>query len=482
VTRRVLSAGIVLGLFGLALALRLGQHHAALLYPDGYQYLLMARGIAEHLQPTTVLGPGGDAFVPSPDAMVKPLFPLLVALVHAFGTSWLLAAQVVTATAAAWASTALALLVAKLGGSWLAGLSAAALLLASPSTGFWSGFSGPDPLALALVLSAGLAFAHRRPTVGGVLTGLAITARPEVALLAVAGAIASLRGEQSRQELRRAAPPAVLTVVLLYALLRVPVSFASWWVVWLLPILLGAVGLVVVLPRRWLPYLALAALGMAALAIVVRPGPAALWHDDWPLLVLGAIGTLVLLRRREPKTAVLAVVAAAVLLGAVYVVKNPTLPRYFALLLPAAAILVGLAMAELPARARTAAAGVVAVAAGIGLLHPVPGSRDYDMFPMVAHRIAHRLEPVPEPLVTAAPDAYGFWLPDHTVTRMRAGVRGAILLDAAQRLYAPRLGARGRVVARVSDGIAFARPDLEIDAAPAVLVAGQVVSARRRSP
>ena len=80
-----------------------------------------------------------------------------------------------------------------------------------------------------------------------------------------------------------------------------------------------------------------------------------------------------------------------------------------------------------------------------------------------------------EPLVTAAPDAYGFWLPDHAVKRMRPGVRGAILLDATQRLYEPRLTADGTVVARL-DALAFSRPDLEIDADPATLVAGRVVS------
>jgi hypothetical protein len=72
-------------LFAGALALRLAQHHDALLYPDGYQYLLMARGIAEHFEPTTVLGPGGDTFVPSPDAAAKPVYPLVVAGVHVFG-------------------------------------------------------------------------------------------------------------------------------------------------------------------------------------------------------------------------------------------------------------------------------------------------------------------------------------------------------------------------------------------------------------
>jgi hypothetical protein len=59
---------------------------------------------------------------------------------------------------------------------------------------------------------------------------------------------------------------------------------------------------------------------------------------------------------------------------------------------------------------------------------------------------------------------------------MRTGVHGAVLLDATQRLYEPRLTAKGRAVARVSDDIAFARPDLEIDAGPAVLVVGRVIA------
>ena len=79
---RLLAALPAAALFALALALRLHQHHDALMYPDGYQYLLMARGIGEHLEPTTVLGPGGDVFVPNPDAAAKPLFPIVVAAVH----------------------------------------------------------------------------------------------------------------------------------------------------------------------------------------------------------------------------------------------------------------------------------------------------------------------------------------------------------------------------------------------------------------
>ena len=157
----------------MALVVRLDQHHSALLYPDGYQYLLMARGIGEHFQPTTVLGPGGDAFVPNADAAVKPLFPLVVAAVHAVGMSWLDAATLVTVVAGAWAVTAVALLVRRLSGSTAAGLAAGALVLASPSVAFWSGFSGPDPLAVALV------FSPRSPSsTGGHVLGASLRGSP----------------------------------------------------------------------------------------------------------------------------------------------------------------------------------------------------------------------------------------------------------------------------------------------------------------
>ena len=471
------SAALAAALFTVALGVRATQHHAALLYPDGYQYLLMARGIGEHLQPTTVLGPGGDAFAPSPDASLKPFFPLVVAGVHALGASWLDAARLVTVVAGAWAVTAAAMLVTRLGGSRAAGLAAGALLLASPSIGFWSGFSGPDPLAVALVLSAALAFAHQRPGVGGALTGLAVATRPEIALVVVAGWLFALRRTDGRSQLARAVPATVAAVALVYGLLRVPVSVTDWKLAWLVLILAVGIGLVLVVPAAWLRYAAFAGAGLVALAVLAEPGPRALWQDDWPLLVAGAAGLgILLLRRTDHEAAALAAVGIVFLLGSVYLVKNPGLVRYFSLLLPAAAVLAGLAVSALPPRARLAALSAITVVAAIGLSNPVPGNRDVDMFPIVARGIAGTLAAAhPEPLVTAAPDAYGFWLPSQTVRDMRPGARGAVLLDATQRLYEAHLTATGRTVVRVSDGIAFAGPDLEIDAGPAILVVGHVV-------
>ena len=471
-----LSLLATLALFPIALAVRLHQHHAALLYPDGYQYLLMARGIGEHLEPTTLLGPGGDLFVPNADAAVKPVFPLAVAAVHAAGISWIDAATLVTVVAAAWVVTAAALLVRRLSGSTAAGLGAGVLVLASPSVAFWSGFSGPDPLAVALVLSAALAFAHGRAGLGGVLTGFAVATRPEFVLLALAGGVLALRNEDARGQLRRAAPTALLTALLVFAVLRTPVTVSDWKLASLIPIALVALALVTRVPPRMALYGAVAALAVVALVVAGRPGPATLWEVDRPLLVVAALALVVLLRDRERRSHAFLVLGGVLLLGAVYLVKNPTLARYFALLLPAAALLAGLAVGALPSRLRAAGVAVVAAVAALGLVNQVPGSRDHDMFPVVASGIEERLLGGEQPLVTAAPDAYGFWLPEHGVRQMRPGARGAILLDATQRLYEPGLTADGTVVARLGGAIAFARPDLEIDADPAILVSGRVVA------
>ena len=80
-----------------------------------------------------------------------------------------------------------------------------------------------------------------------------------------------------------------------------------------------------------------------------------------------------------------------------------------------------------------------------------------------------------EPLVTAAPDAYGFWLPEQRVRRMRPGIHGAILLDAAQRLYEPRLTADGAWSPASGAPSPSHAPISEIDTDPAVLVVGSVV-------
>jgi hypothetical protein len=81
-------------------------------------------------------------------------------------------------------------------------------------------------------------------------------------------------------------------------------------------------------------------------------------------------------------------------------------------------------------------------------------------------------------LISAAPDAYGFLLPGRPQRSLRPGARGLILLDGAQRAYAPGLDARGALIAKLTAPQGFQRPDGTIDTAPALLIRGVVTEAR----
>jgi hypothetical protein len=202
-----------------------------------------------------------------------------------------------------------------------------------------------------------------------------------------------------------------------------------------------------------------------------------LWAQDWPILVLGLVGFVIALFGSDRRSFAIGVLLAGALLCAVYWVKNPGLERYFAIVLPfVAAILAAAGVAELSRRGRwqpAAALPVVAAAAAVVLLGSSSPRHDADVFSRTAPRLATLLPPS-DALVTAAPDAYSFWLPDQRVRVMRPGVRGWILLDPAQRAYAPELGARGSIVSSIDSGFAFSRPDGEIDAGLSTLVVGSV--------
>ena len=389
-------------LFSVALLVRSLQPHGALLYPDGYQYQLMARGIAEHGRPIVQLGHGGDTWIPSAEAALKPLYPLLVAALHLLGPSLATAATLVALVSSAAVVTLAAAVADRLGGSWIA---AAGLCLASPAIVFWSGFSGPDSLAQALALGAALAVLSSRERLGGVLWGLGVVARPEVALLALALPLMRRR--------------------------RVEALVCG----------LFAIAAVLLIVR---PPLALPAGGGIGHGGAIVP----LLRSDWPLLLLAAFGL-----RRSPW------LALGLLPLAAYLVKNGESARYLTEMLPVAAI----AASMLGARALVGAAALV-------LATSAPASVGPDPF----LPIARGLPPDGEPLVTAAPDAYGLLVSGRAVRFMRPGARGLVLLDGAQRAYEPGVEARGRTVARLP--AEFLRPDGRLDESPAVLVRGAVAS------
>jgi hypothetical protein len=472
--RAGVAVGGALALTGL-FVLRLRGMHEAPLYPDGYQYLTMARGIGQHLQPVAALGPGGDLLAPSADAAAKPLFPALVALAESVGLSPLEAAQVVAALAAAAVAPLAGLVTLRLGANRAAALLAALLCLASPALGFWSGFAGPDVLAQALALAAALAFLCRRPVTGGLLAGLCVAARPELAALWFGAALAAAAAPRLRRDAVLGSAAALTVLAGVIGLLRPPLASST-----LLLLAAGAalgclVGAALVLAGRSSVRAcggSAAGLGLLlAFAIVRGSGWSDLARHDWALLTLAGAGLLVAGRSPSSRAAALRIAALTLALGVVYWWKNPGSERYVAVLLPALAVLAGLGLSRLRP-------GVLAGAAALALAGTLAASMP-DVGPDSFSAIAGRLEHAPAgTLVTAAPDAYGVLLPGRAVRVMRPGAAGLVLVDGAARAYEPGLRVSGRLVARIAAGPGFLRPDGRLDDAPALLYRGRVLAPR----
>lgn len=481
-TRGRLASLLLFTVLGvLAAAIRMLQFHHALIYPDGYQYLLMARGIAEHGRPLTTLGHGGDLFVPNADASLKPLFPLLVALLHLCGIPLRSAGEAVTVLAEAAEVVLVGLVACALTRSRLAGVAASALCLASAGLAFWSGFSGPDALAQALALGSVLALAGRRWTTGGAVAGLCITARPELALVAlVALAVAAGRRESRAGAVSalRAAAGAVLAVLLAT---RPALGLPE-------PRLLLEVGAAAIAaallvdlglhrPRLTAPIGVLvtaAAIALESSAWHAPTGGRTLLETDWPLLAVGIGGLLIGLFAPALRACAFCLVVGAALLGSAYYAKNPELPRYAAELLPVLALGGAVGAAAIARAQRSVLMAAVVPAAAVAVLALAPQPRlGPDPFGQIARQLDSRSE---TPLLTAAPDAYGLLLAPRPVISLAAGLRGLALFDAAQRTYAPELRARGSAVARLASTGFMLRPGAPVDRKPALLVYGRVVS------
>jgi hypothetical protein len=388
------------------------EARGALLYPDGYQYLLMAKGIAAHGRPIVTLGRGGDTWLPSADASLKPLFPALVALLHLLGLPLRIAAEALTAAASSAVCVLVGALVARLTRSSLAALAAGALCVASPSLAHWAAFAGPDPLAQALALGAALAFLDRRPALAGALAGLCVTTRPEYALLVLPLCLLSLR-------FMTVACAAVACVV---AAVRPPVTLNT---------------------------------ASAVIAGATPKGITGVVRSDWPVLLLAVAGLVCAPRRHAA-----ALVATASGLGAAYMLKDPGSVRYFAALVPVACVAAGYAVVRKPGPL------VAAAVAALAVVLPREAGPSPDPFLSVAERLRGTT-----PIYTAAPDAYGLMLA-RPVRFLRPGVRGLILLDGAQRAYEPQIDVRGRLLRRISPRVGFVRPDGTLDGQPIALIRG----------
>lgn len=475
-TIAVLSTLAVAPLF----AVRLHEAEPGLLYPDGYQYLLMAKGIAAHGRPLLTLGPHGDTLLPSADAAAKPLYPAVVAFFHIFGLTWFAAARAVSALAAACTVVLTGLLGRRLAGSWLAAAVAASACLASRELSFWSGFSGPDSLGQALALGAVLAFLGRRPRLGGLLAALAILARPELALVALAAACVGLARDELRPPTRRAASAAVLSLVALLGVLRPPLEappFATVLLAVLLAALAGAAFLILTRDGpRITPSMIVGV--VAAIALIAPLGAGAegirQWAgNDWTLLLAGLVGFSVAVRAPRLRPALHVTLLAGALLVSVYGLKNPSSDRYMSLLTPLVALLASFATANRTRRHhRVVVLGVVGLIA-ITLALPRLPPHSPDAFPTVAGQL-EALHLPRLPFVTAAPDAYGVLLPRQSFVVARPGARGLIIADGAQRAYSPSLRLEGRTLATLDPGTGFVRADGAIDRQPVRILLGTI--------
>ena len=415
-------------------------------------------------------------FTPNVDAAVKPLFPALVALASVLGVSPADAARAITVLAGAAVPVLTGLLALRLGAGRVAAAVAALLCAVSPTLVYWSGYSGPDPMAQALALGAALTLLHRRPVVGGALAGLCVLARIDYAIVALAAFAAAVAVRSLRREAIRSAASGVLVAVVIVGLVRPPVELppaaaivGSLGLAGLAAVLLLAAGRVggrgpPASPSRSSRHLRCS---------TAAPGPRSpgrtgrCFFSPWQASPC-ACGHGARDRSRS------AIMALSLPLAVLYWVKNPGLERYVAQLVPELALVAALGLGTLGrARLAVATAASALVTAGIALSsQPAIGVDSFQ-------ELAPALERAPAgPLVTATPDAYGFLLPERPVRRLQPGAEGLVLLDGAARAYAPGVRVEGKLLRRIPVITGFLRPDGTVDRRPALLYRGRVAGSR----
>jgi hypothetical protein len=472
-TLRIVVAAAAAGAITQLAVWKLSRLHGGMLYPDGYQYLVMSRGIAENGRALFDTGRGGDVLLPNADAALKPFEPLLVALLHLGGLGWWDAASIVTAGAAVGVVLLAGALTWHVTGSKLFAGSAAALCIASPSVTWWSAFLGPDAVAPCMGLAALLAALRGRPQVAGVLAGLAATSRPEYALAAGVALIGMLIERETRQAAARGFACALLTVAAVIAVTRPPLGIVDGGQ------LAMAGGAVILAGVAWamVPRLAATswaatvgmtgAIGVAlAAALAGRAEGLHVLASDQPLIIGLVVVGLVLAAAGERRVLVIRLTLLIGLMLLIYWEKNPALDRYPTQLLPLAVVpaLAGLARIRRPGAIRVAP---LLVAFATLVLWPPSAPIETDTFRTVAGKL-----PANGPaLISATPDAYSFWLPHRSHRLIVPHARGLFIVDGATRSLTP-LRVCGTVLQRVSSEPGFAPPYAELDIEPAELVAG----------
>jgi hypothetical protein len=475
---RLPRLGLWLG-FGVAVVIgRLVRLDGGLLYPDGYQYLLMARGIARNGRAILDTGAGGNVLIPNADAALKPFQPLLVAICHLLGLGWLDSARLVTALAGAAVVILVAVIARRLTGSVLLAAAAAAICLASPTLTWWAGFVGPDMLAPALGLAALLAAREGRPRLAGCLAALAAATRPEYLLAGIAALIGAALGGQ-RRAAAQALPAGALTLAVVIGVTRPPISAPSGT-----ELVQAAVGCLIasvaytLMPRLAEHQLLVRACGAFAVALAAlatltgRAEGLRQLVSDQPLLVAVVIIGAMLALGSADRAFVLRLLVLVGLVAGIYWQKNPNLDRYLIQLLPFLVIIAVCGLRRM--KPQPLMLGMVTAAVLISAVgHPAPAPRSTDSF----RTIAAQLGATGRPLISASPDAYSFWLPNRPQQQLHAGSHGLILIDATARAYLPHLRVCGETQAVFDSGPGFSASG-GLDDRPARLIQGTARSGR----
>lgn len=476
-------AACVTGVVAIALAVwRYRERQPGLLVPDGYQYLLMARGIGEHLRPITQLGPEGAQWLPNTDASWKPLFPALVATGDALGLTPLGAAQLIVAVCGALLVVASGAIVWLYGRSLWATSMTVVLVALSPSVRHWQAFVGPDALAPALALSGAALALAGQPVACGLLVGLAAGARPEWGIVAVVVIVAAGLGRAHLRAAQRALAAATASYAALLLALRPPLEItASRLTLGLVAASILALVLGALLAQRAGPRTR-RALGVAAgiaLAGAVAfasaddrlHGLVSLLRDD-PWLALAALAVAAgILRPASRQISLLGALAIA-LLAVAYLVKNPGSERYLSQLVAPAAIICGIVVSDLPRLRPALAAGSIALAVIASLLAPAHLRGQDPLLP-----IAEALPHTASVLIVGQPEGLSFYRPDLSLVPYATEARGLIVSDPISRDYSPTV-VDGSLVKTIPLDFAVRRRDGSVDSSGISITRGRLIAAQ----
>lgn len=458
-----------------------------LLIPDGYQYLLMARGIGEHLRPITTLGPAGSEWAPNADAAWKPLYPALIAVGDLVGLTPRASAELWVVLAGGGLCLCAGGVVWRCTRHTIAAAAGAGAIALSEPLVHWHGFLGPDALAPSLAAGAAERALARRPLAAGALGALAALARPEWGIVVGVLGVGALARTDTRREGARALLAAAGVYGAVMALLRPPLAPSSARDVALGILAVAIAGVVFGLavdPARG--RVRTLATGAGLLALVAGAGIAIgqsrlsglgdLARAEPVLVAAGIAGAVFLARRPDTRWFATSAGAMLAILGAAYLTKNPDSERYLSMCIPVCAVIAAVAIGHLGAvRARAlAAAGLLGALALTSTLLAPERLRGADPGP----QIAAALPRTSTPLIVATPEAISVARPDLSLHPYAAGARGTIISDPISRDFADEFRLDGTITRRIPLVMAVRRRDGALDAQGVVVIEGVVRPAR----